>query len=54
LAVVFALIVHGVFNGTVYAMFDGWDWPAMLRDVAWGVVWIPALTLAYRYALIRA
>ena len=54
LAVVFALIVHGVFNGTVYAMFDGWDWPAMLRDITWGLVWIPTLTLSYRYALIRA
>lgn len=53
-AVAFALIVHGVFNGTVYAMFDGWDWPAMARDVAWGLVWIPTVTLLYRYALQKA
>lgn len=50
-AMVFALIVHGVFNGTVYAMFDGWDWPAMIRDISWGLVWIPTVTLLYRYAL---
>lgn len=54
IAAVFALIVHGVFNGTLYAMFDGWDWPAMLRDVAWGLVWIPILTLLYRVALIKS
>lgn len=50
-ALAFALIVHGVFNGTVYAMFDGWDKTAAVRDLAWGFIWIPTVTLAYRYTI---
>lgn len=53
IAAAFALIVHGVFNGTVYAMFDGWDKAAFGRDLLWGFVWIPTITLIYRYAIQR-
>jgi len=51
IALAFALIVHGVFNGTVYVMFDGWDKIAALRDLVWGFIWIPTVTLAYRFAI---
>ena len=51
MAVVFAFIVHGVFNGTVYAMLESWDWSAMLRDITWGLVWISTVSLVYRWAL---
>lgn len=53
LAVVYAAIVHGVFNGTLYAMLDGWDVAAVVRDISWGLLWISTLTLLYVYALKR-
>lgn len=53
LALVFALIVHGVFNGTLYSMFKHWDGAAVVRDVAWGIVWISTVTLLYGLALKR-
>jgi hypothetical protein len=51
IAIAFALIVHGVFNGTLYVMFDNWDWPAMLRDTTWGLIWITSITFIYRFGL---
>jgi hypothetical protein len=52
-AVAFAAIVHGVFNGTLYAMFKDWDLMAVSRDILWGLIWISTITLLYLWALKR-
>ena len=32
------LIIYGVFNGTNYAIFDGWSSKISLVDTTWGIV----------------
>jgi len=46
-----ALLIYGVFNGTNFVTFKGWDAAIALRDTAWGVAWITTLTAGYGLAL---
>jgi len=50
-AFLFALLIYGVFNGTNFVTFKGWDAAIALRDTAWGVGWITALTAGYGITL---
>lgn len=43
----YGLVMYGVFNLTTGAMFDGWRFPVMLRDTAWGTISIAAYTALY-------
>jgi uncharacterized membrane protein len=43
----YGLVLYGVFNGTVGAMFDGWTYGVMLRDTLWGTLSVAAFTAAY-------
>lgn len=45
--VVYGLALYGVFNGTLYTMFEGWDIKIFMRDMAWGVSWATILTVAF-------
>jgi uncharacterized membrane protein len=51
IALVFALSVYGVFNTTLYVLFDNWDIITALRDTLWGCVCITTLSVVYRYAI---
>jgi len=53
LAIVFSLAVYGVFNATLYVMFDEWNASIFVRDLAWGMAWLSTLTLLYTFALRR-
>jgi len=46
-----ALLIYGVFNGTNFVTFKGWDAAIALRDTAWGVGWITTLTALYGLTL---
>lgn len=48
---VLALAMYGVFNGTLYVMFEKWDMAIALRDTLWGVTWLTVLTTAYVWAV---
>lgn len=52
MAIIFALSVYGVFNATLYVLFDNWDIQTVIRDTLWGVVCITMISLAYSMALI--
>lgn len=43
----YGLVMYGVFNFTTGAMFDGWRFPVILRDTAWGTASIAAYTAVY-------
>lgn len=45
--IVYALAVYGVFNGTLYTMFEAWDAKIFMRDMTWGVSWATLLTIAF-------
>lgn len=45
--VVYGLALYGVFNGTLYTMFAGWDAAIMIRDMIWGISWATVLTIAF-------
>lgn len=51
IAFVYAISVYGVFNTTLYVLFEKWDIFTALRDTAWGVTCITSLTLAYLYVI---
>ena len=36
--VLFGIVVHGIYNGTSMAVFDGWDASTAFLDVMWGAV----------------
>lgn len=44
------LAIYGVFNFTNAVMFEKYDLPVLLRDMAWGVSWLTFLSTAYGYA----
>jgi hypothetical protein len=50
-AFVLALGVYGVFNATLYVMFEKWDYWVSLRDTMWGITWLSVLTLLYTMAV---
>lgn len=43
----YAISVYGVFNATLYVLFDNWDIMTVIRDTSWGLVCIISLTLVY-------
>jgi uncharacterized membrane protein len=43
----YGLVLYGVFNFTVGAMFDGWGYGAMARDTVWGSASIAAYTALF-------
>lgn len=47
----YGLVLYGVFNLTMGAMFKEWTPAIMARDTAWGVTSLAALTAAYGYAV---
>lgn len=47
----YALVVYGVFNGTLFVMFDKWDVNVSLRDTLWGVTSISILSIIYVQSL---
>lgn len=51
MAVLYGLVIYGVFNTTLYVMFSRWDTWVALRDTMWGVGWITVLSLGYLYTL---
>jgi uncharacterized membrane protein len=52
-AFMYAITVYGVFNTTLYVLFDKWDIVTALRDTTWGLVCIISLTLVYYVFLTR-
>jgi uncharacterized membrane protein len=46
----YGFVVYGVFNGTMYVMFDGYDISVVLRDLIWGT--ISALTITALYSVV--
>lgn len=53
-AFILALAIYGVFNATLYVMFDKWDYRVVVRDTLWGISWLSILTLGYTFALSRS
>jgi uncharacterized membrane protein len=53
-AMIYALAVYGVFNGTLYVMFEGWDLKVVVRDFIWGLSWIVGVSLLFHWQLRRA
>jgi len=49
IAIIFALSVYGVFNTTLYVLFENWDIVTALRDTLWGVVCITTISVLYYY-----
>jgi hypothetical protein len=43
----YAITVYGVFNTTLYALFENWDILTALRDTSWGIVCITSLTFVF-------
>lgn len=48
---VYGLALYGVFNGSLYAMFRGWDSRIFVQDLLWGVTWTTLLTTGYAIML---
>uniref|UniRef100_A0A6C0CQR0 Uncharacterized protein n=1 Tax=viral metagenome TaxID=1070528 RepID=A0A6C0CQR0_9ZZZZ len=51
LALVLALAIYGVFNGTLYVAFNEWNTAIFIRDLLWGITIITFLTFLYVYSL---
>ena len=51
LALVLALAIYGVFNGTLYVAFKEWNTAIFIRDLLWGITLLTFLTLLYLYSL---
>lgn len=47
----YSLVIYGVFNATLFVMFDKWDSKIVLRDTLWGVSNIVVISLLYVYSL---
>lgn len=45
--VVYGLALYGVFNGSLYAMFRGWNGRIFAQDLVWGITWTTLITVAY-------
>lgn len=48
-AVLVGLLMYGVFNGTLYALFENWTAYVAIRDLCWGLSWITTTSLLYVY-----
>lgn len=44
---VYGLVIYAVFNGSLYAMFRGWDMRIFIQDMLWGISWTTLLTTVY-------
>lgn len=44
---VYGLVVYGVFNGTLYVMFEKYDGSVFLRDLIWGTSWATIVSVLY-------
>jgi len=51
ISIPYALVIYGVFNTTLYVMFDKWDLAISLRDTLWGITNICVISLLYVYTL---
>lgn len=47
----YSLVIYGVFNATLFVMFDKWDYKIVLRDTLWGVSNIVIISSLYVYSL---
>lgn len=45
--ILYGLVIYGVFNTTLFVMFDKWDIYVSIRDTMWGVSWISIVSLIY-------
>ena len=53
-AFILALAIYGVFNATLYVIFDKWDYRVVVRDTLWGISWLSILTIGYTFTLSRS
>lgn len=51
-ALLIALAIHGVFNTTLFFMFDNWDIYITIREILWGVFWTCLSAVLY-YSYIK-
>ena len=47
IAFMYAITVYGVFNTTLYVLFDKWDIITTLRETTWGVICITTISVIY-------
>lgn len=47
----YSLVIYGVFNATLFVMFDKWDHKILLRDTLWGVSNIVIISMLYVFSL---
>ena len=47
----YSLVIFGVFNTTLYVMFDAWDARIAIRDTVWGISSITLTSLLYLYLI---
>lgn len=45
--ILYGLVIYGVFNTTLFVMFDKWDIFISIRDTIWGVSWITSISFIY-------
>jgi len=48
-SIIFALTVYGVFNGTVYLMFDNYGIDVLIRDTLWGVSVVSIISMLHLF-----
>jgi uncharacterized membrane protein len=46
---VYGILVYGMFNGTMAAMFEAYTPQVVARDMVWGITWATVLSAAYGY-----
>ena len=51
IAIIFALSVYGVFNATLYVLFDNWDIQTVIRDTLWGITCITTISVLYWFLI---
>jgi uncharacterized membrane protein len=44
---VYAFVVYGVFNGSLYVMFNNWDVKIFTQDMVWGLSWTTLITVLF-------
>jgi len=47
IGVTYGLVMYGVFNFTLHAMFDNYTLHVILRDLIWGVMWATTSTIIF-------